>query len=220
MRNSKGVKSEKEAKEAKFSETLHPHRRFYRHSRRAIWILIACLAGVLVAGLLFWNERQRQARQAKTASDANIERQELAGANLAKIQARVYFRQAGARSLLALQREIFAANSPEVRARQLVQALAEGPQADELGKVVAVLPKETRVRQVYLLKDGTVVIDLSGEAANLLPGGIESEALAMESIQRTLLENVKEIRVVRFLMNGKETETFAGHIAMQGAGEP
>ncbi|MBI2822702.1 MAG: GerMN domain-containing protein [Acidobacteria bacterium] len=189
-------------------------RRFYSHSRRTIWILVACLAGAIVAGLLFWVETRRQSREAPAVTEGSMERQELAGANLAKIPVNVYFRQVAVRSLSAFPREIFAAQSPEVRARQLMQVLIEGPDAEEADKVVAVLPRETKLRQVYLLENGTAVVDLSEDVANLLPGGIDSEATAMESIRRTLLENVTEIKRVRFLINGKDSETFAGHIAL------
>ncbi|HEV8132116.1 MAG TPA: GerMN domain-containing protein [Acidobacteriota bacterium] len=189
-------------------------RPFYVYSRPTIWVLIACLVGVFVAAVLFWNERQKLAKESKAPSDASMERQELAGANLAKIGSKVYFRQAGAQSLLAMPRDIFATTSPEVRARQLVQALIEGPQQSELGKVFPVLPRETKVRQIYFLGE-TAVVDLSEEVASLLPGGIDSEATAMDSIQQTLLENVAQIKAVHFLINGKDTEAFAGHIALQ-----
>ncbi len=215
MKEEKDIEQLKEAAEVEPPEELRPaDRPFYSDSARTIWVLAACLVGVIVAGLLFWNERQKQSKEAKTPSDASMERQELAGANLAKIPVKVYFRQGGSQSLLALQRDIFAATSPEVRARQLVQTLIEGPQSNESGKVFPVLPREAKVREIYLLS-GTAIVDLSEEVANLLPGGIDSEATAMESIRRTLLENVEQIKAVRFLINGKDTETFAGHIALQ-----
>ena len=197
------------------SGTQQPARRhFYHYSRRAIWILALCLTGALVAGLLFWSERRRQNREAATTTEGSIERQELAGANLARIGANVYFRQVGSPTLVALHREIFATASPEVRARQLVQEIIEGPRPEEKDKIVPVLPREAKVRQVYLLKDGTAVVDLSEEAVSLLPGGIDSEVTAIESIRRTILENVTQIKAVRFLVNGKQAETFAGHVAL------
>ena len=58
------------------------------------------------------------------------------------------------------------------------------------------------------------MVDLSEEAVNLLPGGIDSEVMAVESIRRTLLENVPEFKSVKFLIDGKEERTFAGHIVM------
>ncbi len=189
-------------------------RRFYMYSRRTIWISALCLTGVLVAGLLFWNEQRRLGSDPSLPSDASMERQELAGAHLATAQVSVFFRQAGAPALTALTRDIFVAASPEVRGRQLVQALIEGPRAAEAASVVPVLPKETKLRQIYLLADGTAVVDLSEEVANLLPGGIDSEMMAVESIRRTLLENVPEFKSVRFLINGKEERTFAGHLIM------
>ncbi|MBI3940706.1 MAG: GerMN domain-containing protein [Acidobacteria bacterium] len=193
---------------------LSTRRGFSWKSRRAIWIAAAVVAGVIVISLLFWRGSPQQGGANGGAGQGSIERQELAGANLAKIGVSVYFRQAGSRSLAPSSRDIFAARSPEVRARQLIQALVEGPQPAEANQVVAVLPKEAKVRQIYLLKDGTAVVDFSEEVSSLLPGGIDSEATAMESIRRTLLENVKEIKAVRFLINGKDTETFAGHIAI------
>lgn len=193
---------------------LSTRRGFSWKSRRAIWVAAAIVAGVIAIGLLFWRGRPQPDGANGGVGQGSIERQELAGANLAKIGVRVYFRQAGSRSLAPSSRDIFAARSPEVRARQLLQALVEGPQPAEANQVVAVLPKEAKVRQIYLLKDGTAVVDFSEEVSSLLPGGIDSEATAMESIRRTLLENVKEIKAVRFLINGKDTETFAGHIAI------
>ena len=187
---------------------------FYSHSRRTVWILMLCLSGAILTGSLFWVERQRQARRRPGPAEGSMEVQELAGANLAKVSASVYFRQTGSRGLVPSRREIFAARSPEVRARQLIQALIEGPQGGETGQMVPVLPREAKVRQIYMLKDGTAVVDFSDEVFHLLPGGIDSETTAMESIRRTLLENVNEIKTVRFLINGTDADTFAGHVAI------
>lgn len=189
-------------------------KRFYLYSRRTIWISAACLAGVLIAGTLVWREWGRQEADSAQPSDASLEQQELAGANLAKLAVKVYFRQSGRASVVPMPRDIFAAGSPEVRARQLVQMLIEGPRPEEAELVVPVLPKEAKLRQVYLLADGAAVVDLSEEAVNLLPGGIDSEAMAVESMRRTILDNVPEVKSVRFLINGKEERTFAGHLLM------
>ncbi|HEY2932494.1 MAG TPA: GerMN domain-containing protein [Acidobacteriota bacterium] len=193
-------------------------RPFYSYSRHTIWILLLCLLGVVVAGTLFWRERQRLAGESKAAGDINMEREELAGANLGRISSKVYFLGTAGHTLQPLPRQIFAARAPEVRARQLVQALIEGPLEGESQNMLPVLPKQTKIRQIFMLKDGTMIVDLSEEVVNLLPGGIDSEVTAMESIERTLLENEKAIKAVRFLINGKDTETFAGHIAVQVTG--
>ena len=188
-------------------------KRFYLYSRRTIWISAACLVGVIIAGALAWRDRGWPGADSGP-TEASLEQQELAGANLAKLPVKAYFRLSGSASMVALQRDIFAAGSPEVRARQLVQILIEGPRPEEAESVVPVLPKEAKLRQMYLLAGGTAVVDLSEEAVNLLPGGIDSETMAIESIRRTLLENVPELKSVRFLINGKEERTFAGHLLM------
>jgi hypothetical protein len=59
---------------------------------------------------------------------------------------------------------------------------------------------------------GTVaVVDLSGSFVEAHPSGIEPETLTLLSIIETLHENFPQITQVRFLVDGQQRETLAGH---------
>jgi hypothetical protein len=59
---------------------------------------------------------------------------------------------------------------------------------------------------------GTVaVVDLSGSFVEAHPSGIEPETLTLLSIIETLHENFPQITQVRFLVDGQQRDTLAGH---------
>ena len=80
---------------------------------------------------------------------------------------------------------------------------------------VPIFSDQASLRQVYLLENGTAVVDFSREATQLLVGGVLAELSALHSIIRSLTENVMEIKRVKFLVEGRESPTFAGHISIQ-----
>lgn len=55
------------------------------------------------------------------------------------------------------------------------------------------------------------VVDLSGSFVEAHPSGIEPETLTLLSIIETLHENFPQITQVRFLVDGQQKETLAGH---------
>ena len=79
------------------------------------------------------------------------------------------------------------------------------------------VPETARVVEVYLMDDGTAVVDLSRDTAEKLDGGIESELGLLQSIARSLTHNLTEIKRVRFLVGGINQPTFAGHVSIRDA---
>lgn len=67
------------------------------------------------------------------------------------------------------------------------------------------------VNDVYLLGKDTFVIDLNAPFADAHRSGIFVEELTMMSIVRTIATNFPQIQRVKFLVDGKERETLAGH---------
>jgi hypothetical protein len=55
------------------------------------------------------------------------------------------------------------------------------------------------------------VVDLSGSFVEAHPSGIEPETLTLLSIIETLHENFSQITQVRFLVDGQQRDTLAGH---------
>jgi hypothetical protein len=68
------------------------------------------------------------------------------------------------------------------------------------------------VRNVYFVNPGLVVVDVNSELADGQTSGILPEGLTVASFVQTLAANSPEIVRVKFLVNGKERETLAGHV--------
>ncbi len=67
------------------------------------------------------------------------------------------------------------------------------------------------VKDVYLLGDRTLVVDWNAPFADAHRSGIFVEDLTMLSVTETLAANMPNIPRVKFLIDGKERETLAGH---------
>ena len=74
------------------------------------------------------------------------------------------------------------------------------------------LAEGSDIKEVYLLNDGTVVIDTTPQFANRHPSGIVLEELTLTSLVETLAANVPGVSRVKFLVDGQERETLAGHL--------
>jgi len=68
------------------------------------------------------------------------------------------------------------------------------------------------VHEVFLLRDGTAIIDTNAAFADAHPSGILDEELTLASMIETLSQNVSGVARVKFVVDGKERETLAGHI--------
>ncbi len=107
-------------------------------------------------------------------------------------------------------RETTASLPPErnLRAREVLRAvLAQYLQSPS----PHALAKGTDIKDVYLLNDETIVVDTSPQFADGHPSGILLEELTICSLVETLNANIPGITRVKFLVDGHERETLAGH---------
>jgi Sporulation and spore germination len=73
------------------------------------------------------------------------------------------------------------------------------------------LGKGTDIKDVYFISDDTMVVDTTTPFADGHPSGILLEELTLASLIETLTSNVPGITRIKFLVDGKERETLAGH---------
>lgn len=94
------------------------------------------------------------------------------------------------------------------RAQELVQALL----SRYLDKNSPhLLPAQADLRDVYMVDPGLVVIDLNSAFADGHRSGILVEELTIASLAQTLAANLPGINRVKFLVDGKQRDTLAGH---------
>jgi hypothetical protein len=73
------------------------------------------------------------------------------------------------------------------------------------------LPGGADLKDVYLVNETTAVIDVNSIFAEAHRSGILVEELTVASMIQTLAANVPGIRRVKFLVEGQDRETLAGH---------
>ena len=71
--------------------------------------------------------------------------------------------------------------------------------------------KDSDVREVFLMDDGTAIVDMNSAFADAHPSGVLAEELTVASMVLTLNANDSKITRVKILVNGQERETLAGH---------
>jgi hypothetical protein len=71
--------------------------------------------------------------------------------------------------------------------------------------------KDSDVRQVFLMDDGTAIVDTNSAFADAHPSGVLAEELTVASFVLTLNASDSGITRVKILVNGQERETLAGH---------
>lgn len=137
----------------------------------------------------------------------------------------VYFAAPGGGYLLAERRRIDIAPSIVDNCRAALTELIAGPTRLH----APVLPPQTKVRGLYLLEDGELVVDLSGDIQPENPAlrSAELEALMVYAVVNTLCqpdlrgEDQDEIKRVRFLIEGSPPqERFPSHIGLTEALAP
>jgi hypothetical protein len=71
------------------------------------------------------------------------------------------------------------------------------------------------VKDVYFVNGGLVVVDFNSAFADKHPSGILAEELTVASVVATLRANNPQIAKVKFLIEGKDRETLAGHADLE-----
>jgi Sporulation and spore germination len=105
------------------------------------------------------------------------------------------------------------ATQPDDRAREALRALI-GFYTDKQSPHP--LGAGADIHAVYLANENTAVVDLNGAFANMHRSGIMEEELTIVSMVQTLAANLPKLTRVKFLVDGKERDTLAGHADLKG----
>jgi len=106
------------------------------------------------------------------------------------------------------EREIVADSSIIRQAKQAIEELIKG---SEKG-LISPLPPETKLRELYLTKEGVAYVDFSEDIVQKQLSGSSAEISTIYSIVNSLSYNFDSIKKVFILIEGQERETLGGHI--------
>src|SRR5512135_213284 len=115
-----------------------------------------------------------------------------------------------------LHREMREIPAGPTEADEAERALAELIRGSEEG-LISPLPPGTRVRQVFIAKDGLATVDFSREIAENFSYGSTAELAAVYAVVDTLVSNFKPVKKVVLLVEGAERETLGGHVDLSRA---
>jgi len=186
----------------------------YRSIPIGLGLIILVLAGTYY---LYIQERQHQKDMMEIARNQfYVESDVLSSQGEAHLNVTLYFPQldwTGSDPFLLVEesRPILQTRDRALVVHQIINELMKGP----IDGKASIFSEQAVLRQIYLLEDGTAIVDFSQEATQLLVGGVLVEFAALYSIVRSLIENVEGIKRVKFLVEGRENATFAGHISIQ-----
>ncbi len=128
----------------------------------------------------------------------------------------IYFPDSEGRTLVAEKHRIEYTNSTVRNCKAALDKLIAGPKNVLLSSA---LPEESKVRSLYLLAEGELVVDFSRELQMELPKSASAEALMVYSVVNTIAQSVlaEDVEVpvsrVRFLFEGAPPgDMFPAHI--------
>jgi germination protein M len=119
------------------------------------------------------------------------------------------FAGAGATGIVDERRDIVVPEDRATKAVRILEELVAGPTVQGADRT---LPAGTRINSVVFDDTGEVFVDFSPELVRNHPGGSTGELYTIRSVVRTLALNFPDVERVRFLVDGQEIETIAGHI--------
>jgi Sporulation and spore germination len=173
-----------------------------RHFQIAFTFL---LIAILMAGIYITRLRRREEAKTHQSLIAVPERPEAQGREetirvLVAYDDDLALRWRETQAVMPEQRDLRA----RVAVRALLAQYLQSPSPHPLAK-------GTDIKNIYLLGDDTLLIDTTTPFADGHPSGVLLEELTITSIIETLTANVSGIVKVKFLVDGKERETLAGH---------
>ncbi len=124
------------------------------------------------------------------------------------ISTNLYFADPHSDYLAREQRKISRKSTQNENILHVIEELIKGSQ----GNLIRTIPKSTIIKNVRIDRNGIAWLDFSSHLSRDHPGGSSAEIITVYSIANTVILNFKDVKKVRFLIDGAEIETLAGHI--------
>lgn len=177
---------------------------------RQFLIAVILLAGLVIGMSVYvWRLRERQVREEQPAVQTSANKPVAPPAAGPTEQATVYVAYDDPGELRAQSINIPLSADRQQHAAQLLRALLDLYTAKGSSHP---LGPGSDIRDVFLADPGIAVIDLNSALADTQVSGVLTEELTVCSLAQTLATNLPGLVRVKFLVDGKERDTLAGHV--------
>lgn len=179
-------------------------------TRRTILAIAAFVISAALLWLLLFSLLPRWFRSAG-AGDPAQPGETPSAATQRKITATLFFISEDGMSLVSAQHEVALAEPIAEQAREIVlaQIAAAAP------PLASAIPRETKLRALYLSDKGDLFLDFTGELTSRHSGGSLDELFTVYAIVNAVTVNLPAIARVQILIDGKEVDTLAGHVDLR-----
>jgi spore germination protein GerM len=129
-----------------------------------------------------------------------------------RIKATLFFASEDGQRLVPTEREVALGEGVVAQARSILEAQlsAEAP-----APLVSTIPKDTKLRGVFVSERNEVFVDLEPTIRANHPGGSFQEIMTVYTIVNALLTNLPTLQEVQILIGGQEVDTLAGHVDLR-----
>lgn len=167
-------------------------------------ICVIILLIILVIGVIFFfMNRSKSKENTSNQITEYTPQEEMSDDEIRKTIICLYFKNIETNSLIAEAKCIDVKELYKDPYYYLINLLIKGSESEKLESAI---PEGTIVNSCTL-KGNTVYVDLSKEFIDNAPAGIKEESMVVYSIVNTLTE-LNEVSGVKFLINGKENQSF------------
>ena len=176
-------------------------------------ILLAVLI-VAVSGALVWNYQEAVLDFLERGREAAFDPARRDAARAPRVKKVLYFAGAEEDLLVSYPVEVEIGKNNVDTLRNLLAALAAGPQGEGYAPVI---PKGTKLRVTFPGPDGVAYVDFDETLRDAHPGGVWAELMTAYGVASTVVKNFPDLydRVV-LLIGGQEALSIAGSLAITG----
>jgi len=175
-------------------------------TKRLLIVVILVVAAAVLAFVFFRSGEEENTKQGK--AEFAGEKDRPSEHPLPRKTVTLFFLSEKDSLLHPEEREITEDPSLVHMAMQTIQELLKGPQ----NGLLSALPYETKLREIFVTKEGTAYVDFSGEIQDDHISGSSAEIYTIFTIVNSLTFNFESIKRVFILVEGSEKETLAGHV--------
>ena len=129
-----------------------------------------------------------------------------------RIKATLFFASEDGQRLVPAELDVALGEGVVAQARSILEAqlVAEPP-----APLVSTIPKDTKLRGVFVSERNEVFVDLEPSIRANHPGGSFQEIMTVYTIVNALLTNLPTLQEVQILIGGQEVDTLAGHVDLR-----
>jgi spore germination protein GerM len=174
--------------------------------------VLQVVVGLALMGLLaFGVMRALEYLVTPRVTTQSVDEEPGAAPTVPHITATLFYAGPDGKGLVPVRREVPLAEGTVPQGRHILAAQLDAPPAPD----VSVIPAGTTLRAFYVTERGDAFVDLSREVSANHPGGSFTELLTVYAIVNAVTANLPAIQRVQILIDGKETDTLAGHVDLR-----